>query len=128
MQSYCRQLHFAHTLTRSDTYAQKRVSAGTEPRPGRSIARPAHSPHNRLAACAAAKPMLSWYRELLLRTTPRATDSLDNLSDVTECLSDVNNITQDRDKSVFLVGDFNAHSGKFFNEELSDIWNEKHWR
>lgn len=56
------------------------------------------------------------------------TACVDNLSDFTDCLSEISALIVNSDvESVYVVGDFNAHPGELFANELINFCNEQMW-
>lgn len=52
-----------------------------------------------------------------------------NLSEFTDCLSEISAIIDSSDvEAVFMLGDFNAHPGESFATELLDFSTEQKWR
>ncbi|XP_050561669.1 uncharacterized protein LOC126912652 [Spodoptera frugiperda] len=67
-------------------------------------------------------------RSMLVISVYMPTDSVDNLTEFTECLSELNAIIESCDvESVFILGDFNAHPGELFSNELITFCNEQSW-
>ncbi|KAL0870260.1 hypothetical protein ABMA27_005292 [Loxostege sticticalis] len=55
-------------------------------------------------------------------------DTAKNLSDFTDCLGALSAIVEENEvESVFLLGDFNAHPGESFFNELTDFSAEQNW-
>lgn len=68
-------------------------------------------------------------RSVLIFSVYMPTDDITNLPEFTECLSEVCAIieTQSAD-CVFVLGDFNAHPGELFFNEMCDFCVEQSWR
>ncbi|KAL0881850.1 hypothetical protein ABMA27_001625 [Loxostege sticticalis] len=56
------------------------------------------------------------------------TDSSDNLVEYVQCLSEIVSIVESCNiETVYILGDFNAHPGELFGNELLDFCNEQNW-
>ncbi|KAL0895146.1 hypothetical protein ABMA27_013597 [Loxostege sticticalis] len=68
-------------------------------------------------------------RALLIFSVYMPTDASENLVEFTDCLSEINAIIESCNvKSVFILGDFNAHPGESFFAELRNFCVEQSWR
>lgn len=67
-------------------------------------------------------------RTLLIFSVYMPTDSLENLTEFTQCLSEIYAIIENQvAESVFILGDFNAHPGVLFGTELQSFCSEQRW-
>lgn len=76
---------------------------------------------------AAVKISLS-DRSFVVFSVYMPTDCSDNLLEFTECLSEINAVIESNSvESVFILGDFNAHPGELFANELLSFCSERLW-
>lgn len=67
-------------------------------------------------------------RSLLVFSVYMPTNSIDNLLEFTETLCEINAIIENNSvESVYMLGDFNAHPGELFYNELSSFCIEQRW-
>lgn len=77
---------------------------------------------------AAIRVSCSNSRSFLVITVYMPTDCSANLSDYTDCLSEISAIIESSDtESVYILGDFNAHPGTLFGKELLNFCSEEKW-
>lgn len=80
------------------------------------------------ARLVAIKVMLH-QRSILVFSIYMPTDSIVNLPEFTDCLSEVNAIIETNNvESVFMLWDFNAHPGELFNTELIRYCVDQKWK
>lgn len=67
-------------------------------------------------------------RDLLLFSVYMPTNSVDNLNEFCECLSETAAIVETENvESVYILGDFNAHPGELFSQEMLSFCDEQSW-
>jgi hypothetical protein len=67
-------------------------------------------------------------RSLLVLSVYMPTDSVDNLTQFTDCLGALNGIVVNEGiESVYMLGDFNAHPGEPFYYELGNFCSDLNW-
>ncbi|XP_063542150.1 uncharacterized protein LOC134750846 [Cydia strobilella] len=67
-------------------------------------------------------------RQFIVFSVYMPTNSIDNLSLFTECLGQISAIVEEQEVAeVFILGDFNAHPGELFGEELSNFCKDQEW-
>ncbi|XP_063545821.1 uncharacterized protein LOC134753808 [Cydia strobilella] len=67
-------------------------------------------------------------RSFLVLSVYMPTDKVENLTDFTDCLSTVSAIVNNNNtESVYILGDFNAHPGGLFYNELSCFCDDQGW-
>lgn len=67
-------------------------------------------------------------RLILVFSVYMPTDSSDNLLEFVQCLSEITSIIESNNiENVFIMGDFNAHPGELFGNELHNFCNEQNW-
>lgn len=67
-------------------------------------------------------------RSILVFSVYMPTDSNDNLPEFTDCLSEMCSIIENNNiETVYILGDFNAHPGELFSNELRDFCCEQSW-
>ncbi|XP_063630079.1 uncharacterized protein LOC134801443 [Cydia splendana] len=67
-------------------------------------------------------------KPILVISVYMPTDTMENMLEFTDCLSSISAIIDDSDaESVFILGDFNAHPGERFHNELVNFAVEQDW-
>lgn len=68
-------------------------------------------------------------RTILVFSVYMPTDATDNLTEFTECLSEVNAVIENSSiEAVYILGDFNAHPTAPFGKELFNFCSEQSWK
>ncbi|CAG4975729.1 unnamed protein product [Colias eurytheme] len=67
-------------------------------------------------------------RDMLVFSVYMPTNSSDNLAEFTDCFSEITAIIDSNSiETVFMLGDYNAHTGELFHTELLQICEEQQW-
>ncbi|CAH4002158.1 unnamed protein product [Pieris brassicae] len=67
-------------------------------------------------------------RSMLFFNVYRPTNEIDNLCELVECLSEISAIVENENiESIYVLGDFNAHPGQLFGNELLSFCAEQNW-
>lgn len=84
-----------------------------------------HSDNPRIAAIEVT---VSDSRPMLIISVYMPVDCSDNLLDLTDCLSNISAVIQERNvESVFILGDLNAHPNGLFYKELMCFCSDQEW-
>lgn len=76
----------------------------------------------------AAIKIVSQDRSILIFSVYMPTDSNDNVTVFTDCLSEISAIIESNNvQSVIILGDFNAHPGELFGSEMLSFCEEQCW-
>lgn len=81
------------------------------------------------ARITAIKILSAAGRSLLLFSVYMPTDSKENIAEFTECMGEISAVVEEsKIDSVVVIGDFNAHPGTEFGNELNDFCVDQSWR